>query len=156
MSSATLLAVSLVVVSTLIAQAPEALTRSASYVQIISVTRSPDPLQLKDTARACGTATVHLYAYRGGNPDPTVSVFLGQSSSLPPDVRVSVTPEQQSLTFGSAATMAELTFRVCATGSLAGTATVQAVLGTVKAGRPFEIHKPDPEETGRISFTITQ
>jgi hypothetical protein len=96
-----------------IAELAVAQDKTMNYVQITNVSKSGvlhlDP---KNPA-ACGTAGVNVSAFKGGSPDPVVSVSMFGYSNHPSDVMVSVSPEVQSRTIASPSAFTVFTFKVC-------------------------------------------
>jgi hypothetical protein len=136
-----------------IAELAFAQDRTMSYVQITKVSKASGVLHLdpKNPA-ACGTADVNVFAFKGGSPDPAVSVSMFGLSDDPPGVMVSVSPEMQSRTIASPSAFTVLNFKVCASGNVSGKFTLQAIVASVD--RAYEIKEPNPAESGRVTFDI--
>jgi hypothetical protein len=61
----------------------------------------------------------------------------------------------------SPATFYMFTFKVCATGNVAGVATVIAIIESVRpevvtAGQKYELKEPEPAESARVTFDVVR
>jgi len=128
------------------------------YVQITTVGASTTHLLLDhNRPDACGTTTVQVFVLRSElASDPTVTISISEYSSRPPGVIIGVIPEKQSNKITYPSTLTTFTFRVCATGTVTGTATLIAIVDSVGPGPEYDIHEPDPDESGRGTFTVAQ
>jgi hypothetical protein len=67
---------------------------------------------------------------------------------------VSVSPEVQSRPIAAPSTLTIFTFKLCPTGKVAGTFTLQAIVAAVGPDRAYQIKEPDPADTGRVTVEI--
>jgi hypothetical protein len=126
--------------------------KAKSYVQVTKISKSAEPLHLNSKDASCGTVSVDVYARKIDTPDPMVSLELDQYSSNPPGVRVKISPESQSAKITS--TVSAFTFKVCAAGNIAGTATLLAIIQRVGPDHSYEIREPEPAESARVTVDV--
>jgi hypothetical protein len=144
----------LVVTSALTPKMASTQDKTNAYVQVTRITFSPEQLHLHAKDSQCGTASVTIFAFKSGAPDPTVRVELDQYSSQPFGVLVDISPGIQSGTIAAPSNHSIFSFKVCAAGRVTGTATVLATVASVRSESRYEIREPVPVETARDTFQV--